>query len=114
MHLNSKPETLNMLSPLGHPAGAGAPAPTVTPMLSLHAPTRAVSRPRSHTHDFAPTLLHVPALPHSYPLTPLQVHVLDAFNGNKVHRFVTGTAEGGGSLEACFSPDSQYVLSGGC
>mmetsp|Transcript_18089 Transcript_18089/g.30986 ORF Transcript_18089/g.30986 Transcript_18089/m.30986 type:complete len:332 (-) Transcript_18089:377-1372(-) len=41
-----------------------------------------------------------------------KVHVLDAFNGNKVHMFSTGNTEGNPSMEAAFSPDTRYVLSG--
>lgn len=41
-----------------------------------------------------------------------QVFVLDAFTGNVVKRFTTNMPDGSGALEATFSPDNQYVLSG--
>eukprot|EP00200_Dunaliella_tertiolecta_P004296 CAMPEP_0202349436 /NCGR_PEP_ID=MMETSP1126-20121109/6933_1 /ASSEMBLY_ACC=CAM_ASM_000457 /TAXON_ID=3047 /ORGANISM="Dunaliella tertiolecta, Strain CCMP1320" /LENGTH=288 /DNA_ID=CAMNT_0048941255 /DNA_START=162 /DNA_END=1025 /DNA_ORIENTATION=+ len=41
-----------------------------------------------------------------------RVYVMDAFNGTVVRRFQTGSQEGAMSMEAAFSPDSQYVLSG--
>ena len=42
-----------------------------------------------------------------------RVHLLDAFNGNMQHTFFTGSAKGGPALEATFSPDGCYLLSGG-
>ncbi|KAK9916201.1 hypothetical protein WJX75_010004 [Coccomyxa subellipsoidea] len=41
-----------------------------------------------------------------------RVHLLDAFNGNMQHTFFTGSAKGGPALEATFSPDGCYLLSG--
>ncbi|EIE25790.1 histone H3 methyltransferase complex and RNA cleavage factor II complex, subunit SWD2 [Coccomyxa subellipsoidea C-169] len=41
-----------------------------------------------------------------------RIHLLDAFNGNLLQTFYTGSAKGGPALEATFSPDSKYLLSG--
>ena len=40
------------------------------------------------------------------------MHLLDAMRGEPRHRFLTGVAEGATAPEACFSPDSRYLLSG--
>uniref|UniRef100_A0A7S0WIF9 Anaphase-promoting complex subunit 4 WD40 domain-containing protein n=1 Tax=Chlamydomonas leiostraca TaxID=1034604 RepID=A0A7S0WIF9_9CHLO len=41
-----------------------------------------------------------------------RLYVMDAFNGTVVRKFNNGLGEGGPPLEATFSPDNQYVLSG--
>eukprot|EP00803_Ostreobium_quekettii_P002399 evm.model.scf_415.6 EVM.evm.TU.scf_415.6 scf_415:43971-46482(-) len=41
-----------------------------------------------------------------------RIYVIDAFTGNVVQKMMSGVPEGGTALEACFSPDGQYVLSG--
>ncbi|KAJ9533442.1 hypothetical protein QJQ45_026480 [Haematococcus lacustris] len=41
-----------------------------------------------------------------------KVYVLDAFNGSVLCRCPTGSTEGAPPLEAAFSPDNQYLLSG--
>ncbi len=41
-----------------------------------------------------------------------RIHLLDAFNGNLLQTFYTGSAKGGPAMEATFSPDSKYLLSG--
>ena len=41
-----------------------------------------------------------------------RISLLDAYNGSHVARFATGVPEGGSALEASFSPDGQYVVSG--
>jgi len=48
------------------------------------------------------------------PTTEGTVHLLDAFQGNLLHSFVglSGNSKSPAFLETCFSPDSQYVLSG--
>lgn len=42
-----------------------------------------------------------------------QVYLLDAFNGNVMKKFVNGIPEGGTAVEASFSSDNQYLLTGG-
>mmetsp|Transcript_26980 Transcript_26980/g.58990 ORF Transcript_26980/g.58990 Transcript_26980/m.58990 type:complete len:322 (-) Transcript_26980:297-1262(-) len=41
-----------------------------------------------------------------------RLYVLDAFNGGVLRKFSTGVPEAGTPLEATFSADNQYVLSG--
>ncbi|MEW5305329.1 MAG: hypothetical protein WDW38_005630 [Sanguina aurantia] len=41
-----------------------------------------------------------------------KVYLLDAFNGNILKKFVNGIPEGGTAVEASFSSDNQYLLSG--
>ena len=41
-----------------------------------------------------------------------RIHVLDGFNGNFLYTLETGVPRGGTALELCFSPDSQFLLSG--
>ncbi|GBG80429.1 hypothetical protein CBR_g30894 [Chara braunii] len=41
-----------------------------------------------------------------------RVYVLDAYSGKKLHCFTLTPAENGGTLEASFSPDCRFVISG--
>lgn len=41
-----------------------------------------------------------------------RIHVLDGFSGNFLYTLETGVPRGGTALELCFSPDSQFLLSG--
>ncbi|KAK9838523.1 hypothetical protein WJX81_005062 [Elliptochloris bilobata] len=41
-----------------------------------------------------------------------RIHVLDGFHGPHLFTLDTGVPPGGTALEMCFSPDSQYLLSG--
>ncbi|GAQ87438.1 Transducin/WD40 repeat-like superfamily protein [Klebsormidium nitens] len=40
------------------------------------------------------------------------LYVLDAFEGHKLHTFELQPVEGGGTLEASFSPNGQFIVSG--
>ena len=42
-----------------------------------------------------------------------RIHYVDSFSGEKEHTFVTGKTKGGPAMEATFSPDGCYLLSGG-
>lgn len=44
--------------------------------------------------------------------TSSHVYLLDAFSGVKLHEFILEPDPDGGTLEASFSPDGQFVLSG--
>lgn len=44
-------------------------------------------------------------------VTDGRVYVLDAFKGQVMQKLITG--EVGMALEACFSPDGEYVMAGG-
>ena len=41
-----------------------------------------------------------------------RIYVLDAFDGRLIHKLLTGVPDGAPALEACFSCDAQFVLSG--
>ncbi len=41
-----------------------------------------------------------------------RIHLLDGFTGNFLYTLETGVPPGGTALELCFSPDSQFLLSG--
>lgn len=41
-----------------------------------------------------------------------RIHLLDAFNGTFLHTFLNGPPNFVPAMEATFSPDSQYLLSG--
>lgn len=41
-----------------------------------------------------------------------KIYLVDAFDGVVKHRLQTGLPEGSPAIEACFSTDGQYVLSG--
>lgn len=41
-----------------------------------------------------------------------RIHQLDAFNGTLLHTYNTGVPQGSRGLDAIFSPDSNYILSG--
>ena len=41
-----------------------------------------------------------------------RIHVLDGFSGSFLYTLETGVPRGGTALEFCFSPDSQFLLSG--
>ncbi len=42
-----------------------------------------------------------------------RIHLVDAFNGTLLHTFLNGPPNFVPAMEATFSPDSQYLLSGG-
>ncbi|KAI5062315.1 hypothetical protein GOP47_0022854 [Adiantum capillus-veneris] len=44
--------------------------------------------------------------------TSSQIFVLDAFEGVKLHEYFVEPDPDGAAIEACFSPDGQYILSG--
>ena len=41
-----------------------------------------------------------------------RIHQLDAFNGTLLQTYNTGVPQGSRGLDAIFSPDSNYILSG--
>lgn len=41
-----------------------------------------------------------------------RIYLLDAFNGDMLHTFFNGVPDGGTPMQVCFSPDSQYLLTG--
>lgn len=44
--------------------------------------------------------------------TSTRIFLLDAFNGVKLHEFSVESAPDGATIEACFSPDGYYIVSG--
>ena len=43
-----------------------------------------------------------------------RLYLVDAYGGKTLYRFETGAPEGAVPFEPAFTPDNQYLLSGGC
>eukprot|EP00884_Botryococcus_braunii_P000796 jgi/Botrbrau1/10717/Bobra.357_1s0019.1 len=41
-----------------------------------------------------------------------RIYLIDSFSGDILQTFLTGVPDGGTPMQACFSPDSQYLLTG--